>query len=152
MGPTLGQSTDDEGHSMTNPSATPGGFAPLARHDGWARRTMQPATMLKIARAPYKGARDLPGYADWQLLVSTFDAATRARVDDDVLREHIVRGLVDEIIFAAGPKSLDRDHTRDPSGTIDGGTSFGKMWPPSGAAKGNRSSEAVVCRCPNISD
>jgi hypothetical protein len=90
------------GHSMTNPSATPGGFAPLTRYDGWARRAMQPATMLKIARAPYKDARDLPGYGDWQLLVSTFDAATRARVDDDVLRYHMVRGLVDEIIFAAG--------------------------------------------------
>ncbi|OBJ97963.1 hypothetical protein [Mycobacterium sp. 1245852.3] len=58
--------------------------------------------MQKIEKAPWKDAPDLPGYNDWQALVSTLDAATRARVDDDELRYHMVRGLVPEIIFAAG--------------------------------------------------
>jgi hypothetical protein len=58
--------------------------------------------MQKIAHAPWKDAPDLPGYSDWQARVSTFDAATQARIDDGVLRYHMVRGLVDEIIFAVG--------------------------------------------------
>lgn len=58
--------------------------------------------MQKIAQAPWKDAPDLPGYSDWQSRVATFDAATRARIDDDDLRYHMVRGLVPEIIFAAG--------------------------------------------------
>jgi hypothetical protein len=59
-------------------------------------------TGQKIAQAPWKDAPGLPGYSDWQALVSTLDAATQARTDDDVLRYHVVRGLVGEIIFAAG--------------------------------------------------
>ena len=77
-------------------------LAPLPRHDGWARRTTLPAPMQKIAHAPWKDAPDLPGYSDWQALVLTLDAATQARIDDGVLRYHMVRGLVGEVIFAAG--------------------------------------------------
>jgi hypothetical protein len=77
-------------------------LAPLPRRDSWARRTTLPAPMQKIAHAPWKDAPDLPGYSDWQARVSTFDAATQARIDDGVLRYHMVRGLVDEIIFAVG--------------------------------------------------
>ena len=58
--------------------------------------------MQKIAHAPWKDAPDLPGYSDWQALVLTLDAATQARIDDGVLRYHMVRGLVGEVIFAAG--------------------------------------------------
>jgi hypothetical protein len=58
--------------------------------------------MQKIAHAAWKDAHDLPGYSDWQALVSTLDAATQARIDDGVLRYHMVRGLVGEVIFAAG--------------------------------------------------
>ena len=76
-------------------------LAPLPRRDGWARRTMLPTPMQKIAQAPWKDAPDLPGYSDWQALVSTFDAATQARIDDGVLRYHMVRGLVGEIIVAS---------------------------------------------------
>jgi hypothetical protein len=77
-------------------------LAPLPRRDAWARRTTLPAPMQKIAQAPWKDAPDLPGYSDWHALVSTFDAATQARIDDGVLRHHMVRGLVGEIIFAVG--------------------------------------------------
>ncbi|MEE6139852.1 hypothetical protein SKC41_26440 [Mycobacterium sp. 050128] len=81
----------------------PTDFAPLPRRDGWVQRIMiHPSTTLKIARAPWKDAPDLPGYSSWQSFVATLDAATRARVDDDTLRMYMTRGLVDEIIFAAG--------------------------------------------------
>ena len=51
---------------------------------------------MKIARAPWKDAEDLAGHSDWVKL-----AADRRRPDAD-LRQHMVRGLVDEVIVAAG--------------------------------------------------
>lgn len=51
---------------------------------------------MKIAQAPWKDAEDLAGHSDWV----KFDA-DRRRPDAD-LRGHMVRGLVDEVIVAAG--------------------------------------------------
>ena len=87
---------------MTGPSQLPSDLARLPRCDGWGQRAGQPATNLKIGRAPWKDAQDLPGYRVWQRLRSTLDRAARARIDDNRLRDHMVRGLVNEIIFAAG--------------------------------------------------
>ena len=51
---------------------------------------------MKIAQAPWKDAEDLAGHSDWVKF-----AADRRRPDAD-LRGHMVRGLVDEVIVAAG--------------------------------------------------
>jgi hypothetical protein len=51
---------------------------------------------MKIMQAPWKDAKDLSGHSDWVKF-----AADRRRPDAD-LRMHMVRGLVDGVIVAAG--------------------------------------------------
>jgi hypothetical protein len=58
-------------------------------------RTMQSATKLRSGRAPWKDAEELPRYSAWKKL-----AGRRRRHAN--LRMRIVRGLVGEVIFAAG--------------------------------------------------
>jgi hypothetical protein len=53
---------------------------------------------MKIARAPWKDAADLAGHSDWEKRAT----ASGGRDDPDILRMHMVRGLVNEVVVAAG--------------------------------------------------
>jgi hypothetical protein len=74
-------------------------LASLPHSQAWSRRAMQPFTMLKIGRAPWLDAHDLPNYSEWLKYITTIDPERASRID---LRFYMTRGLVGEIIYAAG--------------------------------------------------
>ncbi len=71
----------------------------LIRYDAWVRRLfpLPLSTGMKIAQAPWKDAEDLAGYSDWAKL-----AAANGGRDPHIIRVHMVRALVDEVVIAAG--------------------------------------------------
>ena len=60
-------------------------LASLPRTQAWSLRAMQPSTMLKIGRAPWLDAQDLPNYSEWPKYITTILVAPlRARLMIDM--------------------------------------------------------------------
>jgi hypothetical protein len=77
-------------------------LALLPRSQAWGRRAMLPPTCFKITRAPWADARDLPNYDKWREYITTISAERASNMDDRDLRVYMTRGLVTELIYAAG--------------------------------------------------
>lgn len=68
-------------------------------------RAMTPGLKIKIAQAPWSDAKDLPEFDGWKrFVVRRVGPSKAAEVD---LRFYMTRGLVDEIVYAAG--GLERE-------------------------------------------
>jgi hypothetical protein len=91
--------------TTTSEQPTPEDLSPLPRSQQWSRRMMLPPTKLNIVRAPWADAEDLPDYKEWQKYLK---AINPERASND-LRFYMTRGLVDEVIYAAG--GMEREVT-----------------------------------------
>ncbi len=84
---------------MANETAFPQDMSGLPKYQAWQRRRFQPALALKISRAPWADAGDLPDYNGWLKVSKRLDPKHWAERDP---RYYMTRHLVDEMLFAAG--------------------------------------------------
>lgn len=84
---------------MAEEAEFPQDMEAVPNYQAWRHRTMQPALMMKIERAPWADAKDLPDYQGWVKVAKRLDPKRWADRDP---RYYMTRHLVDEVLFAAG--------------------------------------------------
>lgn len=95
---------------MADGMAIPEDLDALPRYEAWRRRRTQPALMLKIARAPWADAENLPDYKGWLKVAKRLDRKGCADRDP---RYYMTRHLVDEVLFAAGGLERELNSLKD---------------------------------------
>jgi len=95
------QTEETAGEAATSEEPRPIDLDALPNCQRWNLRTGLPfpPTDLKIARAPWADAEDLPNHDEWQKYLQTINPELASNID---LRFYMTRGLVDEVIYAAG--------------------------------------------------
>jgi hypothetical protein len=76
------QADDTAGENTTSEQPGPIDLDVLPNRQRWNLRTSPPArTCLKIARAPWAGAEDLPNHDDWQEYLKTINPDRASNID-----------------------------------------------------------------------